>query len=413
MRLRQACAFSFYLGLAGIGSPAHANFVGGEGLMADGSVCEAPFYREILHRSQGTGKVNMVIGVSKSGVVEDIAIVNSVNNAVLEEASIAWKKTCKFPADHATSGSGWQESAVRWSDESYKDDDNFVYAFRNFKRQAANGNAGAMFRVAYMIEKGHGTTKGGNLQAAKPWYFKAAEAGDARAQSWLGRGYMFGEGLKQDPVEAIRWLRLAAANGDAEARNVLGRWYERPGNAEHDLRQASTLYRQAFEKGDFDGRIGYARLLLSGLAEDSDPVRAAALYRQAAEAGDPRGMSALSALYASGTGVKADPELAEKWLADALKFRDPQARVMRGNQLMQEGQSAAACDWYRQGAERGHAPAQSRLARCFETGTGMPQDARRARLWYGQARLEDDAAAIAGMARLAENGPVSGAAPVR
>jgi localization factor PodJL len=82
---------------------------------------------------------------------------------------------------------------------------------------------------------------------------------------------------------------------------------------------------------------------------------------------------------------------------------------MRGDQLMQEGQSAAACDWYRQGAERGHAPAQSRLARCFETGVGLQQDARRARLWYTQALLEDDAAAVAGMARLAENGPASAA----
>ena len=411
MRLRQVCVYSFFLGAACIGAPVQANFTGGEGLMVDGSVCGAPFYREILHRSQGTGKVRMVIGVSKSGVVEDIAIVNSVNNAVLEEASMAWKKTCKFPADHAASGSGWQDSALRWSHESYKDDDNFVYAFRNFKRQAANGNAGAMFRVAQMTEKGHGTTREGSLEAAKPWYLKAAEAGDARAQSWLGRAYMSGDGMQQDTVEALRWLRPAAANGDAEARNVLGRWYERTGNAEHDLRQASALYRQAFEKGDFDGRIGYARLLLNGPAEDRDPVRAATLYRQAAEAGDPRGMSALSALYASGTGVKADPELAEKWLADALKSRDPQARVMRGDQLLQDGQSAAACDWYRQGAERGHAPAQSKLARCFETGVGMPQDTRRARLWYAQALLEDDVAAIAGMARLGTPGQGAASAP--
>ena len=195
-----------------------------------------------------------------------------------------------------------------------------------------------MFRVARMTEKGHGTSKGGNLEAAKPWYLKA---GDARAQSWLGRAYMSGDGMQQYTVEALRWLRLEAGNGDAEARNVLGRWYERLGNAEHDLRQASKLYRQAFEKGDFDGRIGYARLLLNGPVEDRDSVRAAALYRQAAEAGDPRGMSALSVLYVSGTGVKADPELGGKWLADALKFRDPQARVMRGDQLLLQGQSAA------------------------------------------------------------------------
>lgn len=40
----------------------------------------------------------------------------------------------------------------------------------------------------------------------------------------------------------------------------------------------------------------------------------------------------------------------------------------------------------------------------------MPQDARRARLWYAQALLEDDAAAIAGMARLTWGEQASGAA---
>lgn len=407
MRTLQACMFGIFLEGVLLGAPAYASFTGGEGPMADGSVCQAPFYREILHRAQATGTVNMVIGVSQSGEVEDVAIVNSVNYAVVEEASVSWKKTCKFPADHPASGSGWQEAGVRWADSSYRNDEKFVSAFYNFKRQAAKGNAGAIFRVAQMTEKGHGTGKPGDVGAARPLYFQAAEAGDARAQSWLGRAYMSGEALQQDKVEAIRWLRLAASNGDAEARNVLGRWYERPDNAEHDLRQARQLYQLAFEKGDFDGRIGYARLLLSGPEAERDPVRAAALYRQAAEAGDPRGMSALSALYASGTGVKADPELAQKWLDDALKLRDPQARVMRGDQLMHEAQSTAACDWYRQGAERGYAPAQSRLARCFETGIGMQKDTRRARLWYQQALLEDDAAAVEGLARLPENAQAS------
>lgn len=42
-----------------------------------------------------------------------------------------------FYLDHAASGSGWQDSALRCSHESCKDDDYFVYAFRHFKRQAA------------------------------------------------------------------------------------------------------------------------------------------------------------------------------------------------------------------------------------------------------------------------------------
>lgn len=54
------------------------------------------------------------------------------------------------------------------------------------------------------------------------WMRNAAERGDHKAQSALGRLYLTGlEEMGADYNEAQRWLRLAAAKGDVEAAKLL------------------------------------------------------------------------------------------------------------------------------------------------------------------------------------------------
>ena len=47
---------------------------------------------------------------------------------------------------------------------------------------------------------------------------KAAEQGDADAQSSLGYMYRKGQGVTQDDAEAVNWTRKAADQGNAEAQ---------------------------------------------------------------------------------------------------------------------------------------------------------------------------------------------------
>ncbi len=48
-----------------------------------------------------------------------------------------------------------------------------------------------------------------------------AEAGDDRAQYWLGIMYFEGKGVPRDDVEALRWLGLSADQGNRGARRGL------------------------------------------------------------------------------------------------------------------------------------------------------------------------------------------------
>ena len=48
-----------------------------------------------------------------------------------------------------------------------------------------------------------------------------AEKGNARAQGQLARNYTYGEGVKQNYVEALKWATLAARQGDDKGQGLL------------------------------------------------------------------------------------------------------------------------------------------------------------------------------------------------
>jgi uncharacterized protein len=64
---------------------------------------------------------------------------------------------------------------------------------------------------------------------AVAWYRKAADQGNAVAQTQLGRIYAHGHGVPQDYSQALVWLRKAADQGDAHAQDNLG-WMYRDGH---------------------------------------------------------------------------------------------------------------------------------------------------------------------------------------
>jgi TPR repeat protein len=89
------------------------------------------------------------------------------------------------------------------------------------------GSAGAVWADAESdFVKGWFAHMDGDFTEALKWYRKAAEQGDADAQTYLGRHYN-GEGVLQDYAEAVKWLRKAAEQGDEEAQNNLGWMYEK------------------------------------------------------------------------------------------------------------------------------------------------------------------------------------------
>src|SRR3546814_7749698 len=79
---------------------------------------------------------------------------------------------------------------------------------------------------------------------------RAAEQGEARAQSNLGLFYMKGEGVSRDPAEAARWWRAAADQGLSQAQFNLGVLYEQGEGVAVDYAEAARWYGLAAAQGD-------------------------------------------------------------------------------------------------------------------------------------------------------------------
>jgi TPR repeat protein len=77
------------------------------------------------------------------------------------------------------------------------------------------------------------------------WYRKAAEQGNASAQTDLARMYNYGEGVTQDHSAAVSWYRKAAEQGHADAQNNLGAMYDEGTGVPQDYVQAHKWYNLA------------------------------------------------------------------------------------------------------------------------------------------------------------------------
>ncbi|MDC0148581.1 hypothetical protein OAI46_06955 [Alphaproteobacteria bacterium] len=95
-----------------------------------------------------------------------------------------------------------------------EDDKQAVYWYR---KAAEQGNAIAQTNLGAAYDRGGGVVED-DKQAAQ-WYTKAAEQGNADAQNNLGVMYDIGDGVAEDDVKAHMWFNIAAADGQNNAKS--------------------------------------------------------------------------------------------------------------------------------------------------------------------------------------------------
>ena len=102
---------------------------------------------------------------------------------------------------------------------------------------------------------------------------RAAEAGDADAQTDLGGYLLTGEFMPKDAVEARRWLTEAARQRQANAAFLLGQIYWNGDGIATDKTEAARWWRVAHEGGRADaafllGREAMARVMQSATSPE-------------------------------------------------------------------------------------------------------------------------------------------------
>ena len=173
-----------------------------------------------------------------------------------------------------------------------------------------------------------------------------AEAGDAAAQTSLGKMYLDGNSVKADMKAAVRWLKLAADQNNADALAALGELTQAGQGVKRDLDAAVKLYQRAAEAGSVAGQYDLAYLYEQGTGVKQGEQAAAKWYQLAAEGGDPTAQFDIGQRYQLGLGVTTNLVQSYKWLAlaaaqgqaDSITLLSSVKREMSGEELAQAQQ---------------------------------------------------------------------------
>ncbi|MDD5706334.1 MAG: tetratricopeptide repeat protein [Kiritimatiellae bacterium] len=228
--------------------------------------------------------------------------------------------------------------------------------------------------------------------AAAEAYRRAADAGYAPAQSWLGYCYSEGQGVESNAIAAARHFKQAAAQGYAPGAAWLGRCHLRGHGVSRDLAAAASAFGEAAAQGHPEGGALYALCLLRGVGVKADADEAQRLLRRAAGQNGATAQLALGMqLLTAGAGEAVD------WLRCAAAQGDAKAQSRLGRCLL-EGEGVArnpgaAMTWFAEAAAQGDAGAQLALARGLRAGTGMRRNDRAAFAWFERAAAQGEAEA--------------------
>lgn len=122
--------------------------------------------------------------------------------------------------------------------------------------------AGATAGPAEDTEQAHKEFSRGNLVVAIDLWKKAANAGHAPAQVWLGDIY----DKSEDDELAVEWYRKAAAQGDPGGEYGLGQMYAKGEGVKKDEEKARAHISSAAEKNHLEAAIYMREMYKKGLS---------------------------------------------------------------------------------------------------------------------------------------------------
>ena len=95
------------------------------------------------------------------------------------------------------------------------------------------------------LQTGLAAIDAGDLIGAVDYFRKAADAGSAEAQAWLGYIYDYSE----DDEQAVQYYRAAAEQGNVRGIAGLGEMYAKGEGVEQDLEESRRYFTKAAEMG--------------------------------------------------------------------------------------------------------------------------------------------------------------------
>ena len=299
-----------------------------------------------------------------------------------------------------------------------------------FTHAADQGNVLAQFVLGWKYYSGEGVVK--DHATAIKWLRASAEKDFAPAQCHLGWMLFNSESDFVNEVEAIKWYQAASEQGYPLAKcNLAYRVYFGSGT-QKDIPRAVELFKGASKQNCNFGKHNLGICILSGLAPDQtnsdafywiqqasdkglmhsqyllglmnysdyfekqNRTKAFHLLNKSAQQGFTLAQYSLACMFNIGEGILFDPLEAEKWFKRAAQKDFEYAQYNLG--WIQIKRKLKRDDLYsgqlgvenlRKASQKGLALAAFSLGWLYDTGTLVPEQNKRASVWYAKAAEAD------------------------
>jgi len=146
---------------------------------------------------------------------------------------------------------------------------------------------------------------------------KTAEQGHKKEQAALGAMYLFGFGVKQDNLLALRWFHAAAMQNSAAGQAGMGYMYENGKGIKQEPANAAPWYTLAANQGVTQIQTKLALMYHEGLGVPLNNTQSIKWLHLAAIQGDSYAQVLLGQIYETGLGVPTQTSLAHMWYSVA------------------------------------------------------------------------------------------------
>lgn len=222
-----------------------------------------------------------------------------------------------------------------------------------------------------------------DYEEANIWFKKAANAGDIRAWSNLGRNLLFGYGIEPDPKKGIELLKKAGKAGCLGSYHTLAEYYSDFENIErnHELSIKYFLKEWELQKdANTANNIGMEYVDYGNYTE------AYKYFIYASNEGLPHAMQNLGRLYSIDDNMK-DYGKAREWYEKAAENDLIDGMYWAGRAYMWEFDNLKAdyekaLYWLQEASKYGYTDANAELGKMYEYGIGVEKDLIKSRHYY-------------------------------
>ena len=421
-------ALTYYKQAAEAGNARAATMVGWiykKGLGVTENAVEAvKWYRMAANGGNASGQVNL-------------GDAYYTGEGVTKDYNEAFKWFMQAAQQGNSTGQSWLAIMYRYGFGVTKDE---TEAVKWYRKAADQGSDFGQYYLAEMYENGYGVEK--NMTEARRWYQKSADQGYQKAKDklvslevgvsasaseigdWKSKAYKYYNDKQYR--EAMTWFRKAADAGDAGAQYFMGVMYFCGLDVAKDHKEAVKWYKQSALGGDMYGQYSFGEMRENGWGIEKNMAEAKTWYQKSADQGYDRAIEKLKELSGtttsstSGKTYKEYEKMADEYYdkknyTEALKYYKLSALGNDGNILNQlgymyltgegvEADDSEAAKWFRKAAEAGNVTGQYNLGWMYETGLGVTKNIILAKRWYEKAAAQNDGDAQSRLGDIYYNG---------